>query len=126
MAKRGRPRKYTDVETMRAKIDAYFDRCAKEEKPLTVTGLARALGMTRQGLLDYEERGDFADTIKDAKAAVEEFLETKLFGQAVAGVIFNLKNNFKWKDKQEHDLSGSMTMTVVTGVPRAPDEPTNG
>ena len=32
---------------------------------------------------------------------IEAHLEKKLFGNNVTGLIFNLKNNFDWKDKTE-------------------------
>lgn len=74
----------------------------------TVTGLALALDLTRQGLLEYEEKGEFSDTVKKAKARVEQFIEDRLFENAPAGAIFNLKNNFGWKDKTEVEQSGKV------------------
>ena len=96
----GRPRKYKTPDEMQPKIDAYFATIT-DDNPPTVTGLAIALDMTRFGLLEYEERGEFSHTVKKAKARVEAFMEKRMYGNAVAGVIFNLKNNFGWKDKQE-------------------------
>ena len=42
------------------------------------------------------------DTIKKVKQTIESFLEKNLtVGKAPVGTIFNLKNNFDWKDRSE-------------------------
>lgn len=98
----GRPPMYETPEEMQPVIDAYFAECDVGGKPYTMAGLTRALGFShRQSIADYEAKPDFTDTIKKARLRVEEFLECRLYGQSVAGVIFNLKNNFGWKDRQE-------------------------
>lgn len=97
-----RPRKYTNVEDMQNAIDEYFNECKETGRPYTVSGLANALDMTRQSLLNYEENDEFFDTIKRAKSRIEQYAEEFLFkGCNTAGVIFNLKNNYGWVDKQE-------------------------
>ena len=97
----GRPRKYETPELMQVLIDAYFKECAENSLHPTVTGLAMLLDMDRRSLINYEQRDEFLPTIKRAKQRVEECLEQNLHGQAVAGTIFNLKNNFGWKDQTE-------------------------
>ncbi len=71
--------------------------------PYTITGLALALGTTRDLLLDYAEKDEFSDTIKSAKAKCHNFAEKRLFEANATGPIFNLKNNYGWKDKTEVD-----------------------
>lgn len=73
------------------------------QKHLTVTGLAVALGTTRETLLDYENTysdkyPDFSDTIKAAKEQIKEYTEASLFGSNATGPIFNLKNNWGFTD----------------------------
>ena len=104
----GRPAKYKTAAEMQKAIDAYFDSCVEDQKHPTITGLAMGIGfVNRQSLLDYANKGEeFSDTVKKAKAKVEDHLEQSLYGGQVAGVIFNLKNNFGWKDKQEHEHTG--------------------
>lgn len=99
----GRPLKYTSVKAMQKDIDKYFAECDENKKPYTVSGLAYALGTNRQTLLNYEEKEEFFDTIKKAKAKIEVFNEEQLYNKDVptTGIIFNLKNNYGWKDKQE-------------------------
>jgi hypothetical protein len=74
-------------------------------RPFTITGLAVALDTSRETLLNYEDRKEFFDTIKRAKEKIHNFTEEKLFGNNATGVIFNLKNNYDWKDKSALELS---------------------
>jgi hypothetical protein len=99
----GRPLKYKSVKEMQNAIDKYFDECDRENRPYTVSGLAYALGTNRQTLINYEDKEEFIDTIKRAKARIECYNEELLYSKdaPTAGVIFNLKNNYGWKDKQE-------------------------
>ncbi len=112
--KGGRPLKFKTEKELRLKIDKYFKDCAKNEKPLTITGLALSLDTNRQTLLGYEgevegrEKKDpkYVDTIKRAKMMCENYAEEFLYnGKNVVGAIFNLKNNYGWKDKSETDLT---------------------
>lgn len=99
----GRPLQYKDATEMQKEIDKYYEMCEAKGKPLTVTGLANAIGLSRQGLLNYQNRDEFVDTIKKAKSKVEQYAEEYLFlGKNQAGAIFNLKNNHaQWVDRQE-------------------------
>lgn len=112
----GRPLKYNSVEAMQNDIDKYFEECDEKGKPYTVSGLAYALGTNRQTLINYESKEEFFDTIKGAKARIELFNEEMLYNKDVSttGVIFNLKNNYGWKDKQEieADINSDVTIKV--------------
>lgn len=111
--KGGRPLKYSDKQELQHKIDAYFEYCdnfividndgeeQKAPKPYTVAGLALWLDVDTETLRNYEKRDEFFGTIKRAKQRIEEQLETKLHGKTVTGIIFNLKNNYGWKDRQD-------------------------
>lgn len=102
-----RPLKFQSVEELQRKIDEYFEMCDEQGKPYTISGLAYFLGTNRQTLLNYEERDEYFDTIKRAKARIEAFVEESLWQPKIAtGVIFNLKNNFGWQDKQNLEHSG--------------------
>jgi hypothetical protein len=124
----GRPKLYNDVDEMQKVIDAYFkhqDRKYAEMGQLpvyTMSGLALALGMDRRSLLDYSKDDKFLPTIQKARNKVESMVEERLMANNNAtGHIFNLKNNFNWKDKSEQDLTssdGSLTPTVVKLVPK--------
>lgn len=136
--KRGVPPKYKDVSEIEGLIEAYFADCEShpmldengnvytdkhgdpimtQPKPLTVTGLALALGFnSRQSLLNYQAKPAFVDTIKRAKSMVEQYAETRLFDKDGAnGAKFSLANNFEgWKEKQsiEADVKNDVTINI--------------
>lgn len=125
----GRPPKYKTVKQIQKKIDEYFESCFRpvvtlnketheyetirdnegnifkeQYKPFTITGLADALDMTRQSLLNYSKNEEFFDTITRAKRKCESYAEERLFDKDGAnGAKFSLANNFEgWKDKKEN------------------------
>ena len=133
----GRPPMYKSAEEIQEKIDAYFKKCEGEplvidgvvatdkygepiivgKKPLTVTGLALALGFnSRQSLLNYQDKEEFMDTIMRAKAVVEQYAEERLFDKDGAnGAKFSLANNFEgWKEKQqiEADVNAAVNINI--------------
>jgi len=113
MNDRGRPPKYKTAEELQDRIDNYFKDCDEKEKPYTITGLGLALDMSRQDLINYSNKEEFFDTIKKAKARVENYLEERLINDSSAtGIIFNLKNNYGWKDKQEVDANVNTEIKV--------------
>lgn len=99
----GRPRLFNTVEELENRINEYFEYCEINEKPMTMSGLAYYLDVDRQTLINYKNREEFFDAIKKAKQRVlmdtEERLQTSQ--QPTAGIIFSLKNNYGWVDKQE-------------------------
>lgn len=99
----GRPPKYKTKEEIQVLIDNYFKQCDLNNEPYTVTGLALSLDMSRQDLINYSKKDEFVDTIKKAKMRVENYLEKRLIkDSSCTGIIFNLKNNYGWRDKQEN------------------------
>ena len=120
----GRPRQYGTPEAMQLVIEEYFYKCdsrivptivnkgggkgnallqMKKPKPYTVQGLAVYLNLTFEGLREYGKRPEFSATVKNARARIEENAVTRMLDGdgPVAAQIFNLKNNFDWKDKKE-------------------------
>lgn len=139
----GRPLKFQSVEELQEKIDAYFKSCwtqkidmfgnpiyIKDDKgkktdekvmvqtiPYTITGLAVALETTRDTLLSLEKKDEFFDTIKSAKEKCHSYAEQSLYiGKNPTGAIFNLKNNYGWKDKteEEHRFPDGLPIQVVS------------
>lgn len=101
----GRPRKFTSVAQMETRIDSYF---ATVLQPWTVLGLCLHLDLTIEGLLEYQDRTEFSDPIKKAKARIEAATaERMLRGDGWGpGHIFVLKNNYGWKDQAAVEVTG--------------------
>ena len=132
----GRPLRYKTPEALEEAIQEYFNKCKPEYvldeegkvmlsakgtpvvkyNPPTVTGLALALGFnSRQALINYEGYGEqFHDTIKKAKLFIENYIEKGALVGDLHPVfsIFNLKNNYGWKEKQEIEHSGDMNVNI--------------
>lgn len=105
--KGGRPPLYDTPEKMQKVIDAYFAECDIDDRPYTIAGLALALDMDRSSINNYQSKDEFFLTIKRAKLRIEARLEERLDGSNATGTIFNLKNNFGWKDVQQQEVSGA-------------------
>ena len=103
MSKVGRPKIFNDVKEVEEKINAYFNYCEEKEKPYTMSGLAYYLGISRQTLVNYSNQDQFFDTIKKARDKVQMQLEENALSNKAnpTFTIFNLKNNFDWKDSNE-------------------------
>lgn len=93
-------KKYKDEKELKKLIDKYFNECDDKEKPYTMSGLAYALDIDRDTLVNYRNDELFSDLIKRAKNRVQAQLEENaLIGKGNSTfTIFNLKNNYGWKD----------------------------
>jgi len=108
----GRPLKYKNKKELETAIEKYFAGCDKTGEPYTMAGLAYSLGIDRKTLLNYSKENQFFPTIKKARSRIEAFNEGQLYtNNHTAGIIFNLKNNFGWSDKQ--DVNVHQTEDVV-------------
>lgn len=144
----GRPRIWSSPEDMQRAVDRYLIACKGhpltdrdgdvitdkygipviiDSEPLTITGLALALGFrSRQSLLNYaameiagedgEAERPYLDTIARAKAEVERYAEVRLYDKdGVTGAKFNLANNFAgWKERPDGADVQSNTVIHVT------------
>lgn len=130
----GRPLKFPTVEILQKKIDDYFASCWRKEydangnpltnpetgeyvkkqtAPYTVSGLAVYLGTFRATLMDYTERDEYYNTIKEAKEKCYAYVEDYLFtGKNPVGAIFSLKNNYGWTDVTKIDA----TTRIIVGI----------
>ncbi len=141
MAQVGRPLKYQKEEDLRNAIDEYFDWCdnriqhvysPKSESvievinpaPYTMMGLARRIGLSRQALSEYSHSDKFGDTIKEARDRVQEDVETRLMEKQPTGAIFNLKNNFGYKDQTQQDITSGGEQIVIYTPKKLPDDNT--
>lgn len=140
----GRKLKYPTPEAMQEAIDRYFADCEGQPltddngkvllnkygepviigaRPLTVTGLALALGFTsRRALLDYQGRGKYKEVVEAAKLRIENYAEMRLYDKdGCNGARFNLQNNFRnWDaDKAVQDDKKTPAINIICDIPRA-------
>ena len=100
----GRPPFYNNPDDMQVKIEDYFTTYEAMERPFTVIGLAYHLGFAdTQTLNEYGKKEEFSVTVKRAKARIEQGKnEMLLSGKGnTIGLIFDLKNNHGWRDRQD-------------------------
>jgi len=126
----GRPLKFTDPAEFERKVGEYFTWAAENDKPLTIERLCVFLDCTKPCLYDTMRRGGgFSDSIEKAVQKIEASKAERLQTQAaVAGTIFDLKNNHGWKDQKDivsdgKPLQGS-TINII--APAGAKEVVNG
>jgi len=129
----GRPLKFKSVKKLQEQIDAYFEWCDSRTKPFvtkegnvvqipyprpyTITGLALWLDTSRECLLNYEKKEKYFDTIRRAKLRCQNFTEESLWTPKIAsGVIFNLVNNWGWRNTSDVKVSGADGGALKTEV----------
>ena len=106
--------KYDNPADMQIMIDLWVTECQANEEPLTVVGLALALGFCdRQSLYDYQEKELFTVTIKNARSLVEKATLKRAIKSNGAGAIFYLKN-LGYTDKQIVQIDP--IQLVISGV----------
>jgi hypothetical protein len=118
----GRPRKYETAKAFKTKCSEYFEKGGRKtssgDRLYTVSGLCIYLRICRDTLCEYEKRPEFSDTIKNAKQRIENCIEElSLIGEIDKTTsIFNLKYNFRWRDKEEQqaaDNAGELAGAVI-------------
>ena len=110
-----RPLKYKSEKELKKGITRYFKDCDKRDKPYTISGLALFLGfLSRDALMSYREKKQFSDIIKLARLKIqasyaEELTKRKV---GVAGLIFIMKNNFGFTDRQEYTGADGQPISI--------------
>lgn len=110
---------------MTGRPNTYTETMGREVINLMATGLSLTaamaeLGYHRQTAYDWQDKYPaFSDAVKVGQAKRQLFLERRLLkdelaGPQVTGTIFALKNTGTgdWRDKQEVEHSGEMTLTT--------------
>jgi len=107
MAVTGRPRLYQDHESFAAKVEDYFAFCEDNGKMPTLSGLCYFMGFhDKESFGTYADYGDdFSRTVKSTRLRMEDDRNQRLANAACTGVIFDLKNNWGWKDKTESEVT---------------------
>lgn len=92
--------KFRSAKELQRTIDAYFEACHEDDEPVTITGLALALNVSRETLRDYSADDAFYALIKQAKLRVQHAYEKRLIKRGNTGDVFALKN-FGWSEKTD-------------------------
>ena len=137
----GRPKKYTK-KSLQAAVDGYFAsisrtvqaldddgkpmrndagepiRVVEYVRPPSVGGLCLYLGIDRSTWQNYADRKlhpELAGVTAYARMRMEAYLEEQLLTREknVQGLIFNLQNNYGWREKREVELGGETRRTVA-------------
>jgi len=137
----GRPKKYTKKSLQQA-VDGYFAsisrtvdaldgrgkpmcndageaiRVTEYVRPPSVGGLCLFLGIDRSTWQNYADRKlhpELAEITAYARVRMEAYLEEQLLTREknVQGLIFNLQNNYGWREKREVELGGETRRTVA-------------
>ena len=75
-------------------------------RPPTVSGLCLFLNITRRTWENYQKDAELHSITEIARAKMEAYLEEELLSRrkGIQGVIFNLQNNYGWREKKEIEL----------------------
>lgn len=128
----GRPRKYTPEE-LEAKINEYFDSCTRYFREEATAGKVVQIHTPRIPTIgemcihldvhidtlhqwENEER-EFSEIIKRAKDyCTNKKIAALVNGEGgTTGIIFDLKANHGWKDKQTIEHEGAIDITLNLG-----------
>lgn len=88
-------------------------------RPPSVSGLCLALGIDRstwQNYADAEKNPGHAAVCAQARMRIECYLEELLCTKekSVQGVIFNLQNNYGWRERREVELGAATRAASLT------------
>lgn len=107
---------FKSVEELEGRLKDYMETALKQGQPLTISGMANAIGVNRKKFLEYQDwyKGskDVLDLalgiqvnriISSALAICEQYAEEKLFDGRMKpqAIIFQMVNNFGWRNKLE-------------------------
>ena len=94
-------------------------------EPPSLTALCLYLGIDRATFSRYgtydpehpEESEKFCNTVTRARGRVEAYLESRLEDKSAArGAIFNLQQNFGWKERKEVELGAGAQRAVAAAA----------
>ena len=141
--KTGRPKKYKSKKALAEAIDGYFRSISRTIDlqdltgavilnddgetirklqfvvPPSISGLCLYLGIDRstwQNYCDGELHPEFREVTDMTRGRIEAWLEEQLLTRekGVQGIIFNLQNNYGWRQKQEVELGDKTRKSIQT------------
>lgn len=94
----GRPNSYETAEALQNAIDNYLDECADTNAPLSVSGLAKYIGVSRQTLSTYYEKDEFYLLMDRTRGAIEYDREKRTLANMTRTEQYRyiLRRDFDW------------------------------
>ena len=116
-----RPEKYT-IDFCLNEINGFRDVLKADTKweKITWHDLVKDRPYSRQRISEWREKFKDHEIFSDTIKKIENELENRLLKLGLKNkanptlVIFSLKNNYGWKDKQEFDMSGIPQKISIT------------
>ena len=134
---------YSTPEEMQAKIDEYYAYCEGhkltdpetgepvlnkfgeviiiDSHPLTMSGLAFYLGLSRNGLMNYTRKDEFLPVIQRARDRVEMYAEERLYDKdGCQGARFVLQNSYKHWDagRDAANENALNSIKIINNIPK--------
>ena len=112
--------KYKDPKVLKKKCEEYFKYADDKKEFYTVPGLALFLGFcTRQAVFEYlQKEASLASVMRQAVLTIEDQRVQQLLGNGnTAGKIFDLVNNFDYKNEYRAKIGGTgdpLSVSVLT------------
>jgi hypothetical protein len=108
----GHPPAFVDVQVLELGVLEYFNQCEVNKREPSHVGLAQYLGVPKRTLNEYTRKPGYSSVLEMAKERIEDILCSKLSdkGYATAGIIFNLTNNYGWKQPNQIEHSGAIAV----------------
>lgn len=113
-----RPRQIETPEEFDMLVDIYVAQCIEEDKPLSIPGLALALGLcSKSNVYAYSEKEGFKESVERAKTFIEQqHYDNATTGKAHQGNVFLLKSVYNYQEKQVVDHN--MTVNIDSDAAR--------
>lgn len=104
---------------------AYIDHCDTLSKPLTWSGLAVFMGISRPALDRYakgefgEDKRGIVSVLEYMRSLIESQREERLHDKdyATQGLIFALKNHHGWRDEKHLNVEGQVKQALIVQLP---------
>ncbi len=89
----------------------YFSNCEENSEPITVTGLAIAVNMSREALMEFLDKKKNKPGVMMVRLKVENAYEKRMIARGNSGDIFAMKN-FGWSDKKDGEENNDTEVKV--------------
>lgn len=124
MADTGRPPLFANVAELEAKIAEFRKFCKDNGKPLTIERLAFICQCDRDTLVNYTEKDEFFGTMRNIRNEILSEKVERLNDKEhyTPWIVFDLKNNHKYIDKQDVDQRNLNIETTPEELSKLTDE----